>query len=146
MQFRPTLLCFVVIAASVAVQAQSAANNDVKIARGKYLVERVSTCQDCHTPRNRKGEFIKEQWLQGAPLFIKPVAPIPDWTGAAPPIAGLNGWADEDAIKFFMTGKKPTGDMARAPMPQFRFNRRDAEAVVAYLKSLNKEQATAAKK
>ena len=28
-----------------------------KLARGKYLVENVAGCADCHSVRNEKGEF-----------------------------------------------------------------------------------------
>ena len=35
-----------------------------------------------------------------------------------------------------MTGLAPNGQPARPPMPQYKMNRADAEAVVAYLESL----------
>jgi hypothetical protein len=43
-------------------------------------------------------------------------------------------------IKPLTTGIWTTGDRLRPPMPQFRLNRSDAEAVVSYLKSLNTQQ------
>ena len=106
------------------------------IARGKYLVESVGMCGDCHTPRNEKGEFIKEQWLQGAPFPFKPINPMPVWADKSVNIAGLPGWDKDAAIKFMMTGVAYNGLPARPPMPEYRFNRADAEAVVAYLRSL----------
>jgi hypothetical protein len=30
-----------------------------KLERGKYLVDQVAMCEDCHTPRNEKGELIQ---------------------------------------------------------------------------------------
>jgi hypothetical protein len=39
-------------------------------------------------------------------------------------------------VTFFETGKLPNGKQAAAPMPQYRFNPTDAQAIVAYLKSL----------
>jgi hypothetical protein len=42
---------------------------------------------------------------------------------------------------FFTTGKKPDGSMAAPPMPEYRFNKTDAAAVVAYLKSLGPDGA-----
>jgi len=50
-----------------------------KIDRGKYLVENVGMCGDCHTPHNEKGEPIREKWLQGSPLAFKPTVPMPVW-------------------------------------------------------------------
>jgi len=103
--------------------------------RGKYLVEGIGLCADCHTPRDQKGEPIKSQWLMGAPIMFKPTVSMP-WADQAPQIAGLPGWTKEAAIKFLTTGIAYNGYPARPPMPQYRFNRADAEAVVAYLKAL----------
>jgi mono/diheme cytochrome c family protein len=44
--------------------------------------------------------------------------------------------SDADIVKLLTTGIWNTGAHLRAPMPQFRMNRSDAEAVVAYLKSV----------
>jgi hypothetical protein len=40
-------------------------------------------------------------------------------------------------VKLLTTGIWTTGSPLRAPMPEFHMNRSDAEAVVAYLKSVN---------
>jgi mono/diheme cytochrome c family protein len=106
------------------------------VARGKYLVGDAGKCGDCHTPFNEKGEPIKEQWLQGATLPFKPTVPMPVWADKAPSIAGLPGWEQDAAIKFMMTGIASNGLPARPPMPEYHFNQQDAEAIVAYLKSL----------
>ena len=105
-------------------------------ARGKYLVEDIGACADCHTPMNEKGEFIKEKHLQGTTLFFKPLVPVPNWADKSANIAGLPGWTDADAIKFFTTGLAANGLPARPPMPQYRYSQEDAKAVVAYLRSL----------
>lgn len=107
-----------------------------RIARGKYLVEQVGLCGDCHTPRGEKGEPVQSQWLQGAPLTFKPVEPAPVWVDKAPNIAGLPGWEKGAAIRYFMTGVAVNGLPSRPPMPRYRFNEPDAEAIAAYLKSL----------
>jgi mono/diheme cytochrome c family protein len=117
-------------------QSDQTANQKGLVTRGKYLVERVGICVDCHTPRNERGQFVRARWLEGSPLFFKPIVPIPNWTNVALPIAGLPGWTEADAIKFFTTGIAPGGKTARPPMPAFRLTERDAAAVAAYLKSL----------
>lgn len=99
-------------------------------------MEQVGTCGDCHTPHGEKGEPIREKWLQGAPLSFKPIVPIPVWADKAPNISGLPGWEDSDAIKFLMTRIAYNDLPGRPPMPQYRFNREDATAIVAYLRSL----------
>jgi len=120
----------------LAGQQKSHAGASAKVARGKYLVESIGACADCHTPRNEKGEFVKEQWLQGATLDFKPTVPMPVWADKSANIAGLPGWEKYAAIKFFMTGSAFNGLPARPPMPQYRYTQQDAEAIVAYLQSL----------
>jgi len=120
----PILLLSVVSVAPAAPAAD--------LARGRYLVESVGMCADRHTQRDDKGEFVKGKWLKGAPTFVKPVMAMPVWAEKAPNIAGLPGWTDEQAIKFFMTSIAYNDLPARPPMPQFRFSQKDAAAVVAY--------------
>ncbi len=121
--------------------AQSPAPPDAKptgnVARGKYLVNNIGMCGDCHTPMNQKGEPLKGKTLQGAPIMFTPTVPIPGWAKSSPGIAGLD-WTEEQAITFFTTGKRPDGTIAAPPMPQIRLNKTDAAAVYAYLKTLKK--------
>ena len=116
---------------------EAAAKN---LIHGKYLVESVVFCGDCHTPLNQKGEPDSARWLQGATLSFAPLQPVPNWTTIAPPIAGLPGWDDTAAVNFLMTGLNRSGKPAQPPMPPFRFSRSDAVAVVTYLKSLKPAQ------
>ena len=106
-----------------------------KLARGKYLVEDAGQCQDCHTPRNEKGQFVKEQWLLGAELLFKATVPMP-WIAVAPPIAGLPTLTHDQAVHFLMTGERPGKPTITPPMPEYRFSKADADAIAAYLKSL----------
>jgi len=136
--------CTIIIAwlalatAAVAADTNNSPATAAQIEHGKYLVERVCLCGDCHSPRNDKGEFDRAQWLQGELISFKPDHPMP-FAAIAPPIAGLPSYAkDEAALKFLETGTNPTGKLAMAPMPQFRFNHEDALAVVAYLRSLKR--------
>jgi mono/diheme cytochrome c family protein len=117
--------------------AEPPATSAAKIARGKYLVESVAHCGECHSPHNEKGEPVPGKQLKGATLDFKPITPMPVWADKAPNIAGMRGWEDADAVKFFMTGLAYNDLPARPPMPQYKMNKEDAEAVVAYLKSLS---------
>lgn len=108
---------------------------DARLVRGRYLVEQVGLCADCHTPRDERGQFLRAQWLKGAPLPFQPLVPMP-WAPAAPPIAGLPSMTEEQAVAFLRTSKRPDGSVPRPPMPEFRLSAEDASAVAAYLKSL----------
>ena len=123
--------------AEVAPAVAPAQQADARLVRGRYLVEHIGLCADCHSPRNEKGEFVRELWLKGAALPFQPTVPMP-WSPAAPPIAGLPSMTEAQAVAFMQTGKRPDGSTPRPPMPEFRFNAADASAVVAYLKSLAK--------
>jgi mono/diheme cytochrome c family protein len=129
------LLGPVLVALFVTGQSSSVTNSPEHIARGKYLVESVAMCQDCHSPRNEKGEFDPSQWLQGANMECAPLHPMP-WAEVATPIAGLPTLSFSEAVKLLATGLMPDGGLLLPPMPQYRFTREDAEAAVAYLKSL----------
>lgn len=123
-------------------QAQGSQRASVKtsgssdVARGKYIVEGVAMCGQCHTPRDSQGNPDRSHWLQGAALPWMPAQPDSDWPVRVPRIGGTPPADDADMVKLLTTGIWTTGNRLRFPMPQFRMDRSDAEAVVAYLKSL----------
>ena len=135
--FCSALLVAVPLAAS---QPKPAAGHAKLVAQGKYLVEDLGMCGDCHSPRDEKGEFIPSRYLEGTVLDFQPMHPVPGWIPASPAIAGLPGWTTAESVRFFMTGIDKNGKPAGPPMPQYRMSRRDAEAVTAYLKSLVPER------
>ena len=100
-----------------------AAANSGAIARGKYLVEDVAYCTNCHTPRNSKGELLRSKWLQGGPLFWQPAHPLQNFPQMAPRIAGTPPATDDQMITLLTTGIWTDGSHLREPMPQFRFTR-----------------------
>lgn len=124
------------VAAGTVLAAPNSSKAQAQIKRGEYLVKAVGMCGDCHTPFTLTGGFMMDKWLQGKRLEFGPLMPIPIWSPISPNIAGLEGWDTEKAVQFFMTGLAANGQPARPPMPQYKMNRADAEAVVAYLQSL----------
>ena len=107
-----------------------------QLARGKYLVEEVAKCAECHTPRDERGELIKGRWLQGSPIWIKPVRDTSNWGENAPALAGFPGYSDENAIRILEKGVGPNGYAIRPPMHIYHLKHEDAAAIVAYLRSL----------
>jgi mono/diheme cytochrome c family protein len=137
------VIWFVILAWSMACaqtadqkQSASPANNGM-VARGKYIVESLSVCSQCHTPRDSAGNYDSERWLQGGEVWLQPPQPNPDWPQRAPRIAGNPPGTDEELITLLTTGIWRDGKRLRPPMPQFRMSREDAQAVIAYLKTLN---------
>ena len=115
--------------------SKAAVAGDQSLARGKYLVENVGMCADCHSPMGPTGPD-PARFLAGAELIFAPTVPVPNWTATAPAIAGLPSLEDDEAIALLTTGALPNGTTMRPPMPRFRLSRDDATAVVAYLRSL----------
>jgi mono/diheme cytochrome c family protein len=126
----------VALAQSPQQQSGKARTNQGNVARGQYIVNGVAMCGMCHTPRNDANEIDRGRWLDGAALWLLPAHPDNNWPLKAPRIAGTPPGSDEDMVRLLTTGIwKDTGYL-RPPMPQFRMSKDDAEAVVAYLRSL----------
>ena len=77
---------------------------------------------------------------QGAPIVWLSPDHDPNWPLSAPRIGGTPPADDAEMVKLLTTGIWTTGARLRLPMPQFRLDRGDAEAVVAYLKSLTRQE------
>jgi len=124
--------------AMTAAGAMAADMPDRQMVRGRYLVESVGMCGDCHTPRGGMGEPDLQRPLGGAGLGFAPTMAMPAWADKAPAIAGPKamGWTRPQMVSFLHSGVRPDGSAARPPMPMFRFTKDDAEAVAAYLASL----------
>jgi mono/diheme cytochrome c family protein len=107
------------------------------IEHGRYIVENIAMCGECHSPRNEKGEIIADQRFMGAPIPVQPPPWPNDWALRAPRNRTLPGYTDELAIRLLTQGAiDRNGKQLRPPMPRFRMTRQDAADVVAYLKSL----------
>ena len=111
-----------------------------KMERGKYPVEEVARCQECHTPKLPDGQFDKSKWLKGAALNVQPIEAIADWHKTSPDLTASSRlwqrWGDAGFVKFLTTSLAPNGRPAGAPMPMYKVTQEDAEAIVEYLKSL----------
>jgi mono/diheme cytochrome c family protein len=111
-----------------------------EVERGKYLVEEVAKCQDCHTPRGADGQPDQTKWLKGAVLDFQPMQPMKEWHKTSPDLTAgsrlWQRWGEKGLTEFLKTGLGPSGHAADAPMPSYKLNSNDAEAIVQYLKSL----------
>ena len=109
---------------------------DDRVARGRYIVEDVATCWRCHSPVTVTGERDATRWLMGGQVGVQPTVPSGVWAIVAPRLAGGPAGTDEQIVHLLMTGVSRRGNHLRLPMPQFRLTQTDAEAVLAYLKSI----------
>lgn len=126
-----------------AVAALSFAAEVDPVAYGKYLVEEVGKCQECHTPKLETGELDKSKWLQGATLDFQPTQEVKGWHKTSPDLTPKSRlwqrWGEQGLVKFLETGAGPSGHAADPPMPAYKLRPADAEAIVAYLKTLKQQ-------
>ena len=112
------------------------------IERGKYLVDHVALCGDCHTPRNSLGAPKRSLYLAGArngPLGEDIPNITPDET------TGIKDWTRDQIADLLIEGTKPDGDEVQGlmaeviwgtPLGYKDMDRDDALAIADYLKSL----------
>jgi len=86
--------------------------------RGKYIVEDIAICGQCHTPRDSDGAPDRSRWLEGAPVWLKSAEPVENWPLQAPRIAGALPGTDAEMVTLLTTGIW-RGGYLRPPMPQF---------------------------
>jgi cytochrome c len=118
------------------ISAAPVRTTQADVARGKYIVENVAMCPQCHTPRDSNGELDRRHLLEGAPELFQSPRPDPNWPLKAPRIGGNPPASDQDMIKLLTTGIWTDGKPLRLPMMPFRMSEADAKAVLAYLKSV----------
>ncbi len=93
-------------------------------------------CEECHTPRDDSGNLDESRRLQGAPIWIVPVHPDTNWAMRAPALAGFPGFTDEQGADILEKGIGPNGLAIQPPMHIYHMTPADAQAVIAYLRSL----------
>ena len=112
---------------------------DERQARGRYLVETLGHCAECHTPRNMLGASKRALHLAGTrygPGGLSVPNITPD-TGS-----GIGAWSEVDLAFFLRTGFTPTGDDVQGEMREAiddglrHLTQADLEAMAAYLKAL----------
>ena len=107
-----------------------------QIEHGRYLVEDVGMCEECHTPRDDSGNLDESRRLQGAAIWITPVHPTTNWAMRAPALAGFPGFSDAQGEQILENGVGPNGLAIQPPMHIYHMTPADAQAVIAYLRSL----------
>jgi mono/diheme cytochrome c family protein len=109
--------------------------------RGEYLVQAVTYCDQCHTPRSKIGRMRRGRTMAGGANLGK-FEVHPNLTPH--PEAGIGAWSEDDMVRFLTTGEKPDGSVAREDWVMHekvrdsysRLSEDDKRAIYTYLRSL----------
>lgn len=105
-----------------------------QLERGRYLVESLGHCAECHTPRNALGGLQTANWMRGAPN--------PSGEGTIPSIHPDDlGWVEQDIAYYLESGFTPDFDSVGGSMVDVVDNmaklpNEDRAAIAAYLLAL----------
>ena len=107
--------------------------------RGAYLVEALTHCGECHTPRNALGALDDDMWLAGTAdgpdgEIVPNITPHP--------ATGIGDWTEGDLVTLMKDGLKPNYDDVQGSMGEAirdslsHLTDEDLAAIAAYLKAL----------
>lgn len=113
-------------------------NPDPVWQRGRYLVEALGHCAECHTPRDTLGGFIAGRHLAGTPAGPAG-AIVPNLTPHA--TTGVGEWSDNDLDTLLAMGMLPDGDFVGDGMDEVventgKLTPADRKAIIHYLRAL----------
>ncbi len=125
------------------------ARAQTQVERGRYLVEGVLTCGNCHSPRGPGGTIDPTKLYSGGPqTWDEPTFAVKGSNITPDPDSGIGKWSADDIKTALREGVRPSGEPLAPIMPYgfYKvFTTSDLDAVVAYLRSVpavsNKVQA-----
>ena len=130
------ILTLALLAAGLAAAAASA---QTPVERGRYLVETIAGCGNCHTPQGPGGP-LAGMTLAGGNTIVD----SPKFTAIASNITpdretGIGTWTDDQIALAIREGKRPNGALIGPPMPIGLYRGladADVRAMVAYLRTV----------
>lgn len=129
----------VLLAAALSFSAACAlAQDKALLERGRYLVNGIAACGNCHAVRDPKGQVIAQRGLSGGMVFDEPVFKAYAANITPDPETGIGRWTDAQLAKAIREGVRPDGTIIGPPMPvQFLRNVSDDDlaAIIAYLRA-----------
>lgn len=127
------------VLAALALTLAVSARAETPVERGRYLVETIAGCGNCHTPRGPGGVFDASKDLAGG--FVIDEKPFRAVTSniTQDKETGIGAWTDAQIARAIREGIRPDGSLIGPPMP-FGLYRgisdSDLAAMVAYLRTV----------
>ncbi|HEX2547509.1 MAG TPA: c-type cytochrome [Ramlibacter sp.] len=108
------------------------------VERGRYLMNTVVACGNCHFQRGPQGQPLPEKGLSGGMVFDEPVFKAHASNITPDAETGIGRWTDAQLGKAIREGIRPDGSVIGPPMPS-EFYRHlsddDLKAIIAYLRA-----------
>ena len=120
-----------------AAQAQAPADPGL-LERGRYLMQSIVACGNCHTPQGPQGPQLDKE-LAGGPMGGENGAVFVAANITPDLETGVGRWTDAQLVSAIREGRRPDGSLIGPPMPVGLYrglSDRDVAAIVAYLRSV----------
>src|ERR1044072_3873369 len=109
------------------------------VERGKYLVNTIMTCQNCHTPKGERGRPVYERDLSSGLSWNEPPFKVTASNITQDKETGIGSWTDEQIKTALRKGVRPNGGKLAAVMPadfDEILTPADLDSIVAYLRTV----------
>lgn len=110
---------------------------ETPLERGRYLMQSIVACGNCHTPQGPNGPVAGME-LAGGLRFEEPPFSAVASNITPDKATGIGNWTDAQIVSALRDGRRPDGSLIGPPMPIGAYRNlsdKDAAAIVAYLRS-----------
>ena len=135
-----SVVIVVVALLGVIVATAGPSAGETQVERGRYLVEVLAACGNCHSPKAPGGEAPGKHLAGGFEIDMPEAFGVAIASNITPDReTGIGAWTDAEIVRAIREGKSRDGRTLGPPMP-FEFYRRlsdrDVTAMVAYLRTV----------
>ncbi|WP_189993840.1 cytochrome c [Thalassobaculum fulvum] len=114
------------------------ADAETPVERGRYLVESIAGCGNCHSLQDANGPIPGKEYAGGPPIQD---AAFDAWPANITPDeeTGIGSWTDDEIVRAIREGVTRDGRVMGPPMPFWLYRGiadDDAKAMVAYLRTV----------
>jgi mono/diheme cytochrome c family protein len=127
---------FAIAAASLTFGSAAA---ETPVERGRYLMNSIVACGNCHTPQSPQGPIPGREFAGGTPMNLGPagIAHAPNITPDRE--TGIGQWTDAQLIAAIREGRRPDGSIIGPPMPIELYrdlSDEDVAALILYMRTV----------
>ena len=109
------------------------------LAHGRYLVETIAGCGNCHTPHLPDGSLDESKAFSGAFVIEDPGFKAYARNITPDMETGIGSWTDDQVVNAIRNGQRPDGTFLGPPMSFAWYKRMsdtDVRAIVAYIRTV----------